>query len=328
MHRTINWGFIGPGKIASKVASSFSQVPNAELYAVASRDLEKAKTFASAYSIPYCYDSYEKLVADPNIDIIYIATPHPFHHEQTLLCLKNKKAVLCEKPLTLNHKLALEMVTVARENKTFLMEAMWTRFFPATIKALEIIQSGLIGDVKYLRADFGFKAAFDPHSRVYDLKLGGGAMLDVGVYPLFLALLVLGKPDQIKSFAHLAPTGADEIINATFQYKNGSLANILSAVVADTPKAAEIMGTLGTLTMHTPWHKASALTVKMNDGIEQHFDLPYEGHGSSFQIQEVMNCLENNQTESKLMPLDLSLMMAEVSDEIRRQCGVVYREDS
>lgn len=327
MSRKINWGIIGLGKIAGKVASSFSAVPNANLYAIASRDISKAKTFASQFpTVEHCYGSYDELINDTKVDVIYIATPHPFHHQQTLQCLNNKKGVLCEKPLALNYKSALEMVNAARNNKTFLMEAMWTRFFPATHKALEIINAGTLGDIKYLRADFGFKAAFDPHNRVFDLKLGGGAMLDVGVYPLFLALLVLGKPDEVKSFAHLSSTGADEITNAMLLYKNGSIVNILSASVVDTPKTAEIIGTLGTITLHTPWHKASALSVKMNDGTEQRFDLPYEGHGSSFQIQEVMNCLANNQTESKLMPLDLSLMMAEVSDEIRRQGGISYLE--
>jgi predicted dehydrogenase len=152
-------------------------------------------------------------------------------------------------------------------------------------------------------------------------------MLDVGVYPLFLALLILGKPDAIKAFAHLASTGADEITDALMFYKSGAIANILSAIVADTPKNAEIIGTKGTLTMHSPWHKASALSLKLNDGTEQHFPFPYEGNGFAFQIEEVMHCMENNLKESTLMPLDFSLVMAEVSDEIRRQCGIRYAQD-
>ncbi len=324
MSRTINWGIIGPGKIANRFASAFGSIPNAKLYAVASRDRNKAEAFAKQYNIAHAYDNYDALVDNPNIDIIYIATPHPFHHEQTLLCLNRKKAVLCEKPLTLNATRALEMISAARSNNVFLMEAMWTRFFPSMHKMLEIINEGLIGEMKFVRADFGFKAPFDPNSRVYNLDLGGGAMLDVGVYPLFLALLLLGKPDDIKSFAQLSSTGADEITNAMLYYKSGCIANILSAVVADTPKTAEIIGTMGTITLHTPWHKASSLSLKLNDGTEQHFALPYEGNGFEFQILEVMHCLENNKKESDLMPLDLSLMMAEVSDEIRRQCSVKY----
>ena len=324
MGRTINWGIIGPGKIANSFASSFSSIPDARLYAVASRDPEKARSFAKLYNIQKSYDSYDSLANDPDIDIVYIATPHVYHREQTLLCLHNRKAVLCEKPLTLNHNDALEMIEAARMNNVFLMEAMWSRFFPTTIKTLKLIQEGVIGDVKYLRADFGFKSPTkDPKSRLFDLALGGGALLDVGVYPLFLALLILGKPDAIRSFATLADTGADETTNAIFHYKNGAIANILSSIVVDTPKDAEIIGTKGTITINTPWHKASSVTLKIGND-ETRFDFPYDGTGFEYQIQEVMRCLHNNKKESDLMPFDLSLMMAEVSDEIRRQCNINY----
>lgn len=327
MSRIINWGIIGPGKIANRLATAFGKHPSAKLYAVASRDISKAKSFAAQYNISNVYDSYEKLTDDPNVDVIYVATPHTFHHEQTLLCLNKKKPVLCEKPLTLNHHLAKEMVAAARKNKTFLMEAMWTRFFPATHKMLEIIRSGKIGDVKYMRADFGFKAPYDEQSRVFNIKLGGGAMLDVGVYPLFLSLLVFGRPEKITSLAQLSKTGADETTNALLHYKSGALTSILSSVVMDTPKTAEFFGTEGRLTMHTPWHKAMDLTVRLNDGSEENFSFPYEGNGFEFQIAHVTDCLLNNKTESDLMPLDFSLMMAEVSDEIRKQCGIKYPED-
>jgi predicted dehydrogenase len=160
------------------------------------------------------------------------------------------------------------------------------------------------------------------------VKLGGGAMLDVGVYPLFLSLLVFGKPDKITSFAQLSKTGADETTNALLHYKSGTIASILSSVVVDTPKTAEFFGTEGRLTMHTPWHKAMELTVRLNDGREENFSLPYEGNGFEFQIEHVTECLLANKTESDLMPLDFSLMMAEMSDEIRRQCGIVYGEDN
>jgi predicted dehydrogenase len=327
MSRIINWGILGPGKIANRFASSFINISTGKLRAVASRDSEKAKVFAKQYSIPVSYDSYEALINDPEIDVIYIATPHPFHAEQTLLCLNAKKAVLCEKPLTLNHTLASRLVTAARQNDTFLMEAMWTRFFPTTIKTLELINKGSIGDVKYLRADFGFKAPYNEASRLFDLSLGGGAMLDVGIYPLFLALLILGKPTEIKSFAHLSATGADEITNALLYYKHGAIANILSAIVTDTPKNAEIIGTEGTITIHTPWHKASVVTLQKNSGDEERFALPYSGTGFEFQIEEVNHCLQNNKKESDLMPLNFSLMMTEVSDAIRAQCGIKYIED-
>lgn len=328
MTRIINWGIIGPGKIANSFASSFKAIPNARLHAVASRDMDKAKAFAKTYDVEKCYNNYESIANDHAVDVIYIATPHVFHREQTLLCLTNKKAVLCEKPLTLSRKDAMEMIDCARSNNVFLMEAMWSRFFPTTIKTLELIREGAIGEIKYLRADFGFKSPTHDHkSRLFDLSLGGGSLLDVGVYPLFLTLLILGRPNAIKSFASLAPTGADEILNAIFHYNNGAIASILSAIVADTPKDAEIIGTLGTITIHSPWHKANTLTLKTNDGYEKRFEFPYEGTGFEYQIQEVMRCLQNNQKESHLMPFDLSLLMAETSDEIRRQCGIQYESD-
>jgi len=324
MGRTINWGIIGPGKIADRFASSFKSIPDAQLYAVASRDLERSRSFAKLYDIQKSYGSYDALANDPDVDVVYIATPHAYHREQTLLCVHNKKAVLCEKPLTLNHNDALEMIEAAKKNNVFFMEAMWSRFFPTTIKTLKLIQEGAIGEVKYLRADFGFKSPTkDPKSRLFDLALGGGALLDVGVYPLFLALLILGKPDAIRSFATLADTGADETTNAIFHYKDGAIANILSSIVVDTPKDAEIIGTKGIITINTPWHKASSVTLKIDEN-ETRFDFPYEGTGFEYQIQEVMRCLQHNKKESDLMPFELSLMMAEVSDEIRRQCNINY----
>lgn len=327
MTKVIKWGIIGPGKIAQGFASSFSKIKHAKLYAVASRDEDKAKAFAKQHGIEKCYNTYEDLVNDEAVDVVYIATPHTFHAEHTLLCLNNKKAVLCEKPLTLNAKLASMMIAAARKNDTFLMEGMWSRFFPTTIKTLELIQKGLIGEVKYVRADFGFYAPYDPKGRLFDPVLGGGAMLDVGVYPLFLSLFLLGRPDQIKSFAHLSEAGIDTITSALLSYKNGALANIVSSIVADTPKTAEVVGTAGMITIHAPWYKASSLTLKPNNGKEKVYDLGYEGTGFEFQIREVMHCLQNDQKESKLMPLDFSLMMAEVSDEIRKQCGIKYAVD-
>src|SRR6267378_5773363 len=186
MKRVINWAILGPGKIAHKFADAFRGVPDAKLYAIASRDAARGKHFAGKFNVPKLHNTYEALVADPEVDIIYIATPHPFHYAQTLLCLNHKKAVLCEKPLTMSHKNASELVALARSTGTFLMEGMWSRFFPATIKTLELIRAGVIGEIKFLRADFGFVAPYDPDGRVFNLKLGGGAQLDVGVYPMFL----------------------------------------------------------------------------------------------------------------------------------------------
>jgi predicted dehydrogenase len=325
--KTLNLGILGPGKIANRFASAFQDTTGAKVYAVASRDQAKAKEFATAYQAEKMYSTYEALAKDPEVDIIYIATPHPFHHGQTLLCLKTGKPVLCEKPMAMNFRQASEMISTARKENVFLMEAMWSRFFPATKKMLELVQSGIIGEIKYVHADFGFASPVNFENRVYNMALGGGAQLDVGVYPLFLALLILGKPDQVKSFSHLAPTGADVTTSALLSYKNGSIANVLSSIVTDSPKDGYIMGTLGKIVMHSPWHKSQLVSVRLNSGEVIEYPLPFSGNGFQFQIEEVVRCLRADRKESDLMPHSLSLMMAEVSDEIRRQGGVRYDTD-
>lgn len=324
MGKTYKWGIIGPGRIAQKFASALALVPDAALHAVASRDLQKAKQFAASFHVPVAYDSYEALAADNDIDAIYIATPHTFHHAHVLLCLHYKKAVLCEKPMSVNYGSTAEMIAVAKQNKVFLMEAMWSRFLPIIKKTTELIQQGAIGELKYLRADFGFTANFDAGSRLFDLQLGGGAMLDIGVYPLFLALFIMGKPDQVKSFSRLGITGADETTQAIFCYNNGSMASILSSIVAQTPLTAEISGTEGTLILERPWYKGSVLKVQQKDTITDSFYLPYGDNGFEFQVMEVQRCLQQGQTESQLLPLDFSLLMSSVTDDICKTGNMIY----
>jgi predicted dehydrogenase len=325
--KSLNFGIIGPGKIAHRFASAFQDASGGKIYAVASRDQIKANEFASTYQAEKIYSSYEELAKDPKVDVVYIATPHPFHYEQTLLCLRHGKPVVCEKPLALNYRQATEMIATARKENVFLMEAMWSRFFPATKKMLELIQSGIIGEIKYVHADFGFASPVHFENRVYNMALGGGAQLDVGVYPLFLALLILGKPDEVKSFSQLAPTGADVTTSALLSYKNGSLANVLSSIVTDSPKDGFIMGTLGKIIMHSPWHKSQKVSVRLNSGEVIEYPFPFPGNGFQFQIEEVVSCLHANKKESDLMPHSLSLLMAQTSDEIRRQGGVKYDVD-
>lgn len=318
------FGIIGPGKIANRFGEALQTVPRAELYAVASRDEEKAKQYAAKFGMKKIYGSYEALAQDPDVDVVYIATPHTFHHAHTLLCLNNRKAVLCEKPLTLSKKLAEEMVAAARENKTFLMEAMWTRFIPAIIEAKRLVDKNEIGPVQFLRGDFGFVAPHNMENRVFNMKLGGGAQLDVGIYPMFLALLLLGSPKEISAIANKAETGADATTAALLKFKSGAIAHILSSIVSDSPKDAVIMGTLGTITLHTPWHKSMALTVRKNDGTEEKLKFPYESNGLQFQAIEVIRCLDEKLIESPLLPWSMSLLMAETADEILNQVGVRY----
>ncbi|MBY0434711.1 MAG: Gfo/Idh/MocA family oxidoreductase [Cyclobacteriaceae bacterium] len=322
--KTWNFGVLGLGKIAKRFTDAFQYVPRARVHAVASRDGNKAREFAEAHHISTYYASYEELVSDPAIDIIYIATPHPFHHEQTLLCLHHKKAVLCEKPFAMNTRQVQEMISLGRRSNVFLMEGMWSRFFPSTHKALELVRSGAIGELQYLHADFGFVAPVNLDGRVYNPALGGGAQLDVGVYPMFLALLFLGKPDEIKAICQKTNTGADATTSALLRYSNGAIAHIMSSIVTDTPKEAHLMGTTGVITIHTPWHKSQQVTWRSNAGEKKEFSFPHSGNGFEFEIEEIVRCLDAGKTESELMPHSLSLMMAEVADEILQQGDIRY----
>jgi predicted dehydrogenase len=324
MDKVFRWGIIGPGKIARKFAAALQLVPNASLYAVASRDGKKAAAFAAEFKAPVHYDSYEALAEDDSIDVVYIATPHTFHHAHALLCLRKKKAVLCEKPMSVSYESTLELVTAARQNGVFLMEAMWTRFLPVIEKTLELVNSGTIGSVKYLQADFGFYTDFNAASRLYDMKLGGGALLDIGVYPLFLALLILGKPDDIKSFSHVAPSGADITTSALLYYNNGVMANILCSIVAETPLQAEIMGTEGSIIIGRPWYKGAAVHVRKKDTVTAVFALPYGDNGFEFQVREVQACLANGAIESKFMSHDFSLLMSSTAENILQTANICY----
>ncbi|MEO7394934.1 MAG: Gfo/Idh/MocA family oxidoreductase [Chitinophagaceae bacterium] len=318
------WGIIGPGKIANKFAKALSRVPNSELIAVASRDKERAELFGREHQVKKYYDNYEAIATDSEIDIVYIATPHTFHHRQVLLCLTNKKAVLCEKPLSVNYPSSLELVNMARSNNVFLMEAMWTRFLPVIKETIRLIDNDEIGKLKFVKADFGFSSAFNADSRIYDLKLGGGSLLDIGVYPLFLALLLLGEPDSIKAVAKLAATGADEEMNAILYYKDEARASLSSTVAATTPIVAEITGTKGSITIQSPWYKSSSL-VLIKDNIEKQISLPFGDYGFEFEIEEVTKCLDQNLTESPLLPLNFSLLLSKVINEISDQCNLRYK---
>lgn len=215
--KTYKWGTIGLGHIAGKFADALAIAGNAVLEAVASRELRRAEQFGKEHGARKTYGSYEALAKDPDIDAVYIATPHAFHADLAMLCLRRGKAVLCEKPMALNYWQVKTMTDSAKANNAFMMEVMWTRFLPATEKMLELVQQGAIGDIHTITADFCFNAPFDPQGRLYNPALGGGALLDVGIYPLFLALLLLGRPKKIRARAKLSVTGVDESCQAVLQ---------------------------------------------------------------------------------------------------------------
>ena len=321
---TTAWGIIGPGKIAKKFAVALGMVEGAVLRAVASRDAGRAGAFAREYGAEVGYGSYEELVADTAVDAIYIATPHGFHAEHAILCLRHGKAVLCEKPLALSAREVSSMIAASGESETFLMEAMWTRFIPLMRSVQELIGSGAIGAVKYIRADFGFLAPFNPEGRLYNLQLGGGSLLDIGIYPLFLCTQLLGRPLRIVAAGDLSPTGSDVTCHAVLQYGDDVSAVISSTLACQTSITAEIAGTEGMIRIPTPWYKNDRYEWSRTGEAVQVVGLEPMVNGFEYQIREAMQCQALGLIESPLLPHSFSLMMAEIMDEIRRQIGVKY----
>lgn len=322
--KNYRWGIIGPGKIAAKFAAALPLAGRASLEAVASRDGQRAREFAGKFGAPRSYTRYEELAADPLIDAVYVATPHGFHAEHAILCLQHGKAVLCEKPMALSARQVQTMVDAARKNQAFLMEAMWTRYLPLIEKILQLIRDRQLGTVKYVRADFGFAAPFNPEGRLYNLRLGGGSLLDIGIYPLFLCLLLLGEPEAIYAAGHLASTGADETCQAMLQYGEGRSAMIHSTLACQTSITAEIAGTAGLIQLPTPWYKNDTLTLLRPGEEAQTLSVEPMVNGFEYQIREVTACLDKGMIESPLHSHAGSLALSRTMDAIRRQVGVVY----
>lgn len=324
MKTQINWGIIGLGKIAHKFAHDLRLAKDARLHAVASTDSQKSADFAKQYGAPYHFSSYEALLNCPHLDVVYIATPHTLHCTNTLMCLRKRIPVLCEKPFGMNAKEVQLMIETAQANQTFLMEAMWTRFIPSFQRAIEIIQSGVIGRPLSMKADFGFFAPFNAESRLFNKDLGGGSLLDIGIYPIMAALCIFGKPSKISALATMASTGVDESCAVNFQYPDGAIAMTHSTVTAHTNIEAYIYGEKGVLYIHPRFHHSEMLTVKLYNGQEETLSLAFEGHGYQFEAMEVNNCLKNNSLESKIMSHKFSLDLIETLDAVRLEIGLVY----
>ncbi len=324
MTKNYRWGILGAGRIAEKFCTAINFVEGSEVYAVASRDINNAMDFAGRHNASKFYDNYNELIQDENVDIIYIATPHAFHHQQTIACLQNKKAVLCEKPMSLSYRHTKEMIGAAKKNKVFLMEGMWTASMPFIEKILSLIKDDVIGKPKYVSANFGFATPVDLGGRLYNKSLGGGSMMDVGVYPLYLATLILGEPVLIKSVSSLAATGIDEYCNIVLQYADGATVHLISSIVFNTAVDAEIIGTKGSIKIKNPWFKATQFSLQLNDGTTEEFSMPHLSNGFEHEIKEVMQCLDKGLLQSNKMPHQLSLSLSKTIDEILRQAGVEY----
>ena len=322
--KTIRWGILGPGNISRKFATGLGTLPNTELLAVGSRSQESADAFGDKFSIPRRYNSYQALVNDPDLDVIYIGSPHSFHKEHTLLCLNAGKAVLCEKPFAINVHEAEEMVALARQKKIFLMEAMWTRYLPHMVKVREIIASGTIGEVRMLKADFGFRTEVNPKGRLFDPQLGGGGLLDVGIYPVSLAYMLFGTPTEIKTFANLGSTGIDEEATMLFKHAKGEMSLLSTAVRLDTPWETFILGTEGRIQIHRPWWSPTSFTLFVNGKDPETINLDCPLNGYNYEALEVGQCLREGKLESSLMPLDESLEIMKTLDALRKEWGLTY----
>jgi predicted dehydrogenase len=259
--RTIRWGILGTGYISRAFAEGLQPLPGAQLVAIASRTLSSAQQFAREFGVAKAYGSYEELAQDADVDVVYIGTPNSRHRDDCLLCLGAGKPVLCEKPFALNAREASEVIEFARKQNLFCMEAMWMRFLPLVQRVRQMVQSGAIGEVCTLTAEFGYPAAFDPSSRLFNRELGGGALLDRGVYPLSLAYFLLGEPQSVVSQAAIATTGVDAQSSYLLKYASGQLAMLSASLLTHASNEAVIVGTRGQIRIHAPFYRPHQLSV-------------------------------------------------------------------
>lgn len=318
------WGILATGHIATAFVQDLRLLPDAEVVAVGSRSLDAARAFADKHDIPRAYGSWQELAADPEVDVVYVATPHSAHYDATRICLTAGRAVLCEKPFTLNRVSSAELVQLARAQGVFLMEAMWMRCNPLILRMMELIGDGAIGTVTGVLADFGVGGPFPPESRMRARSLGGGALLDLGVYPISLAHLVLGRPDHIRSWAKISPEGVDENTGIVFGYDSGAVATLSCGIIGASPVVAAVTGTTGRIELPAPFFRPGHLTLYRNDAEPE--QIPGEARGSGYQYEaaEVQRCLAAGLLESPLVPHAVTLEVMGLLDTVREQIGVSY----
>ncbi|HEY3378296.1 MAG TPA: Gfo/Idh/MocA family oxidoreductase [Armatimonadota bacterium] len=324
MSDIVRWGILGLGGIAGAFAEGLTAVPDARLIACGSRSVEKAEAFGEKWQVPHRHGSYAALAADPEVDAIYIATPHPMHAEDALLCLAQGKAVLCEKPFTVNAREASLVIDAAGRAECLLMEAMWSRFLPHVVAARELVASGAIGEPRLLQADFGFRGAWNPESRLLNPALAGGGLLDVGVYVVSLAQMFFGAPSAVTGLAHLGETGVDEQAGMVLSFTGGRLAILSCAVRTATAQEAVIYGTEGSLRLHGSWWRPSHLTLSVTGKDEQQIEPAAVGNGYNYEAEEFGRCLRAGLRESPMLPLSDTLTVMQTLDTLRAQWGLKY----
>lgn len=325
----INWGIIGAGNISSKFAIALGGVEDSNIGAIASRSLEKAKGFAEKYGVEKAYGSYEEMVLDETIDAVYIGTPHSEHKAHAELCIKAGKSVLCEKAFTLNQKDTKYLIDLAKEHNVFLMEAMWTKFHPITKMVKEWILNGKIGNLRGIQINAGFRREFDPEHRLFNPNLGGGALLDIGIYPITYAMFMVDAyPEEISSYAYFGKSNVDEQNAIILNFKEkGVLASLNSGISAEVGKDAILIGEEGKIFVKDFWN-SNYVAIYNNQGniIEEHKS-EFEINGYEYEIREVQDCLRAGKKESEVVPLSDTLSVMKVMDEIRGQWNFKYVQE-
>jgi predicted dehydrogenase len=324
MQRKYKWGILAPGKMSAKFTRGLQLLERAELYAVASRDAARANAFAREFGFRKAYGSYEELAADPVVDIIYIASPHSHHAEHALMCLKNKKAVVCEKAFTLNSRDAAMVIAEAARQDVFLMEALWPPFQPVYIKAKQVLAGGAPGKILHLNARFSFRAPRDPSDRKFNLSLGGGSLLDIGIYPVIDALMFMGVPDEISAKAYFGPTGSEESISIIFSYNNGCMATLYSSFLTAGGIGADLLCENGNIYLSRGRDMSQKLRISLAGSDDEEFSVMPEGMGYHFEAAEVMKCIDEGKRESDVVPHAFTLDLMRTLDRIRDAAGIVF----
>ncbi len=327
MKKRYRWGILAPGRMAGKFTNALKHLDNAELYAVGSSDIRRSEKFAADNGFKKFYGNYRELAEDPRVDIVYIASPHSFHREHAILCLKNGKAVLCEKALAINEREVDEMISEAARNKVFLMEALWPPFQPFYRKASEILESGIAGRMLHMECFFSFSPPFHPDDRKFNLALGGGSLLDIGIYPVIDALTFAGVPDGIKAYASFGRTGAEESVSALFRYNDGRMAGIYSSFRTNAGIGCVILCERGRLSL-SRGRDMNQTVILEADGMEKEtfvFNPPAMGY--HWEAREVMRCLDEGLTESPVVPLSFSRSLIRTLDRIRLDAGIRLPQD-
>jgi predicted dehydrogenase len=316
--KKINWGILSTGTIANKFATTLSQLAECgDILAIASRNQETANQFASNYNVPRAYNSYLDLVCDPDIDIIYIATPHSFHYENAKLCLEHGKSVLCEKSFTVNGTQATHLIQLAKEKKLFIMEAFWTKFLPAYQLLTKIIDEGVIGKITHFRAHYGFAPTGARYIRKFDPNLAGGALLDIGVYAIGVATMLLGyNPSNIYSSAIIGEYGTDKFDSIMLEYENKTTAHLITTIGSQIGQQAVILGTKGHIIL-PDFSALQEFTVVLDDGTQYTEKLPFDINGFEYQIRETESCLSANKIESDVMTHQNTLAVMGLMDKAR-----------